>query len=205
MNTDPVTGISYQLPPNAAEDRESSCFSLLQSVASATVTHLQQGGYLSDAEIPELLEGYRDHLISTFPPHQLSRDFLIYLANCQAERHSVTSEDEVRRMQKLLRERLRDHVHYWSLGPLPGRSHALSIHYPFLKEVCELLLCPTVFKEEDGIIHVTSLNPIAGIVLAAYIREELIAKAPYDDAPFIFTFVMDYLSWETLQNRHFIL
>ena len=83
-------------------------------------------------------------------------------------------------MQKLLRRRLHDHVHYWSLGLLPSFDQSLYEQFPSLKEVCEILLCPAVFAAEDCIVHVAALNPMAGMVAAEWIRHDALVALDSD-------------------------
>lgn len=197
--TDTITGISF-LPPEPAAGL-SAAVSVLESIASCSASHLQQGGYIADTEVMGLLGGYRTHLTGsgTLPAN---RDFLAFAAMQQSRRHHVPPEGEVSRMQRLLRQRLHDEVHYWSVGMLPGRVTSLYDHCASLRVACSLLGCPAVLSGDDSIVHVASLNPVSVLVAAAWIRHE-IAQSANRDIPFVFPFIVDLATWDSLQQRHF--
>jgi hypothetical protein len=173
----------------------------LEQIASCTASHLQKGGYMTDTEASEILANYRKHLEGD-PAENAPRDFLAFTAGHQAQRHSVSPDGEVTRMQRLLRHRLHNQVHYWSLGPLPGRPGSLYEHCQALRIACRLLGCPAVISGEPSIVHLASLNPLAAVVAADWIRQELVSVG-HGDAPFIFSFIVDLPTWETLRQRHF--
>ena len=135
---------------------------------------------------------------SRMPP----KDFLLFTAESQAEKHGLAVDAEVARMQKLLRGSLHERVHYWTFGPLPGRASSLYEFCPALREVCALLGCPAVIAGETSVMHVASINPIAALVAASLIRQEL-AKDEEADAPFVFSFLIDLSSWSHMLHRHF--
>ncbi len=197
--TDSITGISF-LPPEPSSGL-TAAVNVLESIALCSVNHLQQGGYIADTEIPALLQAYHTHVAAgtTLPT---ARDFLAFTALHQSRRHSVTPEGEVTRMQRLLRQRLHDEVHYWSVGLLPGRPGSLYEHCPSLRVACSLLGSPSVLSGDDSIVHVAALNPVAALVSSAWIRHEF-THVTHRDPPFVFPFIVDLTSWETLQQRHF--
>ncbi|SKA82391.1 hypothetical protein SAMN02745166_00901 [Prosthecobacter debontii] len=191
--TESLTG--FPLP--AKIDR-SSLRPVLERIAQTSTKHLLEGGYLSDTESGPILPAYGQALASSSPP----ADFLSFVAETQASKHSVTVEGEISRMQKLLRSRLNDRVHYWSFGPLPGRASALYEHCPGLKAVCSTLGCPATLAGETSIVHVASINPVAALVASFWISHEL-NRAADGDAPFVFSFLTDLPIWQTLMQNHF--
>jgi hypothetical protein len=197
--TDTITGISF-LPPEPSSGLMAA-INVLESIAACSVNHLQQGGYMADTEIHGLLQGYHSHLTSggSLPA---CRDFLAYTALHQARKHAVTPEGEVSRMQRVLRQRLHDEVHYWSVGMMPGRPNSLYEPCPSLRVACSLLGCPAVLSGDDSIVHVASLNPVSALVASAWIRHE-ITHSGQQEPPFVFPFIVDLATWESLQQRHF--
>jgi hypothetical protein len=129
-------------------------------------------------------------------------DFLNFTAEIQAQKHSLTVEGELVRMQKVLRNSLNDRVHYWSFGPLSGRASALYDHCPGLRPVCMALGCPATLAGETSIVHVASLNPVSALVASFWISQEL-NRTSEGDAPFVFTFFTDLPAWQVLMQRHF--
>ena len=196
-----ISGLAF-LPQEPA-GRLVAGMGALEKIASCTASHLQQAGYMTDVEAVEILGRYRSHLS---PAHAgespLTRDFLAFTAGIQAKKHELTAEGEVSRMQKVLRHRLHDKVHYWSVGALPGRPKSLYDHCPALRVACEMLGCPAVLAGESSIVHVASLNPLSAVVASDWIRHEM-TSAGQAEAPFIFPFIVDYPIWESLVQRHF--
>ncbi len=187
-----------QLPTPPPSDRI-SLQPVLENISVTTLKHLRQGGYLSDAEAQPLLEVYRQKLMQTAGQ---TPDFLHFIAEEQAQKHSLTIEGEVARMQKLLRNSLNDRVHYWSFGPLSGKASALYDHCPGLRPVCSALGCPSTLAGETSIVHVASINPVSALVASFWIGQEL-NRASEGEAPFVFTFLTDLSSWQVLMQRHF--
>lgn len=159
---------------------------------------------MTDSEASDLLASYRNH-ISPGKEHEspATRDFLAFTARIQAIKHELTPEGEIVRMQRVLRHRLHDHVHYWSVGPLPGRPRSLYEHRPALRVACSLLGCPSTLAGEASIVHVASLNPLSAVVASDWIRHEM-TDGGKSDAPFIFSFIVDLSVWEGLVQRHFL-
>src|SRR5262245_20603569 len=93
--------------------------SVQDAVAASCARYLREGGYLTDQQEEPLLRAYRARLDAGTSSHG-PMDFLAFTAEAQTKEHSVTTEDEIRRMQKLLRGRLSDRIHTWTFGPLPG-------------------------------------------------------------------------------------
>src|SRR4029078_5887891 len=92
--------------------------SVQDAVASSCARYLREGGYLTDQQEEPLLKTYRARLSATSAEQVQSMDFLAFTAEAQSHEHSVTVEDEIRRMQKLLRGRLSDRMHSWTLRAL---------------------------------------------------------------------------------------
>jgi len=170
---------------------------VLERVAGTCMKHLRQDGYLSEAEAASMIEAYRETLSRPAP-----KDFLLFVAETQAEKHSLTVEAEVNRMQKLLRSSLSDRVYYWTFGPLPGRSGSLYEHCPSLRAICSALGCPAVVAGETSIVHVASINPVAVTVASFWIGHEL-NHVTGGDSPFVFPFLTDLTSWSQLMQSHF--
>ncbi|WP_038163015.1 hypothetical protein [Verrucomicrobium sp. BvORR106] len=196
-----ISGLAFL--PQEASRQLSAGMGALEKIASCTASHLQQGGYMTDDEARELLASYRAHLSSgSAQDSPTITDFLAFAARTQSKIHELTAEGEVARMQKVLRHRLHEHVHYWSVGPLPGRPKSLYEHSPALRIACSLLGCPSVLAGETSIVHIASLNPMSAVVAADWIRHEMTAGGQAD-APFIFSFIVDLPLWEGLVQRHF--
>lgn len=191
--TESITG--FPLP--AKTDRL-SLQPVLERIAQTTVKHLRQGGYVSEAEAAPWIPAYLTALNSAHPP----ADFLTYVADVQAQKHSLTQEGEVIRMQKLLRNCLNDRVHYWSFGPLPGRAAALYDHCAGLRPVCAALGCPATLAGETSIVHIGSINPVSALVASFWISHELNRETD-GDAPFVFSFLMELPAWHILMQNHF--
>lgn len=173
--------------------------SVLENIAATTVKHLRQGGYVSEAEANALLAAYRCKLGGT----SAAPDFLHLIAETQAQKHSLTVDGEVARMQKLLRGSLKDRVHYWTFGPMSGKPASLYDHCPDLRRVCKALGCPATLAGETCIVHVASINPVSALVASFLIGQEL-GRASEGESPFIFTFLTDLPSWQLLLQRHFV-
>jgi hypothetical protein len=193
--------MSSPLPnlPIPAQTDLNSLRPVLDRIATTTVTYLQQGGYLPDAEAAPLLAAYGEKLGAA---SGLMPDFLNFTAQTQAQKHELTVEEEVARMQKLLRSSLNDRVHYWSFGPLSGKASALYDHCPRLRTVCTALGCPATLAGETSIVHVASLNPVAALVASFWISQELNSICE-GESPFVFTFLTDLPVWQVLMQRHF--
>ncbi len=180
-------------------------FALLRSVqdavASSCARYLREGGYLADQQEEPFLRAYRERLNVRSSGQGLLVDFLAFTAEAQSREHSVTVEDEIRRMQKLLRRRLSDRIHSWTFGPLSGRATSLYDHCPSLRACCSHLMCPAVMVG-DSVVHVASVNPVAVLAASKWITHELAVQSG-GDAPFVFPFVIDLPSWTTLVERHF--
>lgn len=188
-----ITG--FQLP--AKTDR-GSLQPVLERIALTSIKHLREGGYVSEAEAAPLLPAYQTALQSSTPPP----DFLSFVAERQAKKHSLTVEGEITRMQKLLRVCMNDRVHFWSFGTLPGRATALYEHCPGLRSVCATLGCPATLAGETSIVHVVSMNPVSALVTSFWIGHELNRETD-GDAPFVFSFLTDLPTWQVLMQNHF--
>lgn len=173
--------------------------SVLENIAATTLKHLRQGGYVSEDEGEALLTTYRSKLGSNTSP---APDFLHFIAETQAQKHTLTVDGEVARMQKVLRSSLNDRVHYWTFGPLSGKPSSLYDHCPDLRRICTVLRCPATLAGETSIVHVASINPVTALVASFLIGQEL-GRASEGESPFIFTFLTDLPSWQTLMQRHF--
>lgn len=181
-----------------AQTDRNSLVPVLERIANTSLTHLRAGGYISAEEAAPLLPAYRSSLTSPTPP----LDFLIFVAETQAQKHTLTVEGEVSRMQKLLRSCLNDRVSYWSFGPLPGRASGLYEHCPGLRGICATLGCPATLAGETSIVHIASINPVAALVASFWIRQELNRETD-TEAPFVFPFLLDLTVWQGLMQRHF--
>lgn len=171
--------------------------SVLENIAATTLKHLRQGAYVSEEEAEALLTAYRSKVGAGAPP-----DFLHFTAETQAQKHSLSVDGEVLRMQKVLRSSLNDRVHYWTFGPLSGKPSSLYDHCPDLRRICTVLRCPATLAGETSIVHVASINPVSALVASFLIGQEL-GRSAEGESPFIFTFLTDLPSWQTLLQRHF--
>ncbi len=171
--------------------------SVLENIAATTLKHLRQGGYVSEEEAEALLTDYRSKVGAGAPP-----DFLHFTAETQAQKHSLSVDGEVLRMQKVLRSSLNDRVHYWTFGPLSGKPSSLYDHCPDLRRICTVLRCPATLAGETSIVHVASINPVSALVASFLIGQEL-GRSAEGESPFIFTFLTDLPSWQALLQRHF--
>lgn len=170
---------------------------VLERVAGSCLKHLSQGGCLSDPEAASMMDAYLQTLSRPSP-----KDFLLFVAETQAEKHSLTVEGEVSRMQKLLRGSLNDRFHYWTFGPLPGRAGSLYKHCPSLRTICSALGCPAVVDGETSIVHVASINPVALTAASFWIAHEL-NRVTGGDSPFVYLFLTDLTTWSQLMQSHF--
>lgn len=196
MPTEAITGISFPSPASTADTAAMN--EVLRAIAECCVNRLREGGYLSENEAKPLLHAYEQNLEwRNGPP-----DFLAFTAESQAEKHSLTVDGEVQRMQKLLRGSLHDRVHYWTFGPIPGRAGSLYDVCPSLRAACSALACPAVLAGEDSVMHVASINPVAALVAASWISHEIRNDAE-GEAPFVFPFLIDLPAWNLLLQRHF--
>lgn len=181
-------------------------FALLRSVqdavASSCARYLREGGYFTDQQEEPFLRAYRARLDARTSGSHLTHDFLAFTAEAQAREHNVTVEDEIRRMQKLLRRRLSDRIHSWTFGLLPGRATSLYEHSPSLRACCSHLVCPAMLVG-DSVVHVASINPVSVLAATKWITHDLATQSG-GDAPFVFPFIVDLNSWNTLVERHFV-
>lgn len=196
MPIEAITGVSFPSPLPAAG--ASAMLPLLEEIATCCVKHLRAGGYISESEGKELLTAYLCSLTSRNPP----QDFVSFTAEFQAQKHSISVDAEVTRMQKLLRRGLHEQVHFWTFGPLPGRAASLYEHCPPLREVCALLGCPAVIAGETSVMHVASINPVSALVASSLISHQLTVDEEAE-APFVFPFLIDLPVWNMLLQRHF--
>lgn len=174
--------------------------SVLDNIAVTTLKHLRQGGYLSEEEASVLLDAYRCKLAFGIP---VATDLITFIAETQAQKHPLKAEDEVVRMQKLLRSRLNDRLYFWSFGPLPGKPSSLYDHCPDLRQVCMALGCPATLAGESNIVHLASVNPVSALVASLWIGQQL-SRISEGESPFIFAFLTDLPSWQILLQRHFV-
>ena len=200
MPNEPITGITF--PKSATDCDENASLKVLDAIATCCTRHLQQGGYLSDVEAKRLMISYRAMLATRPQTKHASMDFLAFIADAQAEVHALQSDAEIARMQRLLRRSLNDRVHYWSVGPLPGRAGSLYEQFPQMRAICSALGCPGVIAGEESVMHVASINPVAALVAASWICHES-SSSSHGDAPFVFPFLVDAPTWNTLLQRHF--
>lgn len=172
---------------------------VLDRIAATTVMYLQESNFFLADEVTPLLAAYGAELgaASCMMP-----DFLKFTAETQAQKHSLTVDGELARMQKILRNSLHDRVQYWSFGPLSGKATALYDHCPGLRPLCQALGCPATLAGETSIVHVASLNPISAQIASVWISQEL-NLASEGDAPFVFTFFTDLPAWQVLMQQHF--
>jgi hypothetical protein len=196
MPVEAITGINVTSSSPAAHI--TAMFPTLEEIATSCVRHLRAGGYLSEAEGKEMLTSYLCSLTSRNPP----KDFLLFTAEIQGEKHSLAVDSEVSRMQRLLRGSVNERVHYWTFGPIPGRAASLYEHCPAIREVCGVLGCPAVIAGETSIMHVASINPVSVLVAGKLITEEL-SKVEDAEGPFVFPFLVDLPAWNLLLPRHF--
>lgn len=175
--------------------------SVVDAVASSCARYLREGGYLSDEEETSILHAYRARHGTVKLSHGPPVDFLAFTAATQAQKHDLEAEDEVRRMQKLLRARVSDRIHTWTFGPLPGRVGTLYDDCPSLRTCCSLLVCPATLVGE-AVVHVASINPVAVLAAAKWVTHEL-GERSGGETPFVFPFMIDLPAWTQLVNSHF--
>lgn len=196
MHTEAITGVTFPSLLWASDSRAMS--SVLEGIAICCLKHLRQGGYITAEESEPVLAAY----LLGLTKGNTSSDFVCFTAENQAHKHSLSVEGEVVRMQKVLRGSLREQVHYWTFGPLPGRASSLYEIYPRLKAACSALGCPTVIAGEPSVMHVSSINPVAALVATSWITHEITQEADAD-APFVFPFLVDLPTWNMQLQRHF--
>ena len=175
--------------------------SVQDAVACSCARYLREGGYLTDQQEEPLLNAYRERLNARPAGPGPPLDFLAFTAEAQCKEHSVTVEDEIRRMQKLLRGRLSDRIYTWTFGPLPGRAKSLYEMCPSVQSCCAHLACPAILAGET-VVHVASINPVAVLAAAKWITHEMSVQSG-GDSPFVFPFMIELSSWTTLVSRHF--
>ena len=175
--------------------------SVVDAVASSCARYLREGGYLSDDEETSILSDYRARHAKDPSRRGTKVDFLAFTAEAMARKHSVDAEDEVRRMQKLLRARVADRIHTWTFGVLPGRVGSIYDDCPSLRTCCSLLVCPAT-QVGEAIVHVSSINPVAVLAAAKWVTHALGEHAG-GEIPFVFPFMIDLNSWTKLVNAHF--
>lgn len=190
------------LPANHRGRNEGVLPTLLEDVASCVNKHLREGGYFSDLEAQGLYEEYHSRLAGSPIQPALSLDFTFFVAESQSALHGLSLEGEIGRIQKILRWSLSDRVSSWTFGPLPGMAEKLYSRSASLRRVCCLLGCPSLIFEEDSIVHVSSVNPVAALVASAWITKELKAISE-GEAPFAFPLMVDFTSWLSMRQQHF--
>lgn len=176
--------------------------SALEGIADCCVRHLCRGGYLTEEDSSALMSVYMERLGQIHPEDKVARDFLAFVGAERARRHSRDVEAEVSTMQKVLRSLLKERVHHWSFGPLPGRADSLYEHCPAMRQACSALSCPSVIAGEPSIIHVASINPVAAVFTARMIKQE-IHDLFEGEAPFVFPLIVDLPTWNVMLKRHF--
>lgn len=175
--------------------------SVVDAVASSCARYLREGGYLSDEEETTILRAYHARHGMVNPSHGPPVDFLAFTAEARAKKHDMEAEDEVRRMQKLLRARVSERIHHWTFGPLPGRVGPLYDDCPPLRACCSLLVCPATLVGE-AVVHVASINPVAVLAAAKWVSHEL-GERSGGETPFVFPLMIDLPTWTKLVDSHF--
>lgn len=198
MSQDTITG-SFPFLVSASDDV--ALKSVLDAVASSSARYLREGGYLSEEEEASVLHAYRVRIGAGPLTIQPPTDFVAFTAEAQSRERSTGAAEEVRCMQKLLRNRIADRIHSWTFGPLPGRANSLYEHCPPLRTCCSLLVCPATLVGET-VVHVASINPVAVLAAAKWVTHELALRSG-GESPFVFPFMIDLPGWAKLVDRHF--
>jgi len=200
MPVEEITGIpfpGYNSPRNAGVLAR-----VLEAVGECCAQHLREAGYFTEDEATDVLSDYQSELSFSCEPGNPAADFIAFVAETQAKVRGKSADGEVARMQKLLRWSLGDRVRCWTFGMPPGSVEGLYSHATSTREACGTLGCPSMLGGEVSIVHVTSVNPVAALVAAAWIKQELAGQGEVD-APFVFPLMVDLPSWHTMLQRHF--
>lgn len=191
--TESTTGIAI---PSVIKLTEAEHFSvLLDSIASFCALRLLDGGYLSDVELRCVLADYSALNVTGVQNHHL--DFLGFVANYKLNRGAVDLSDEIRKMQQVLRRGATGKVPFWGFGPVLGKPDILFQVCSSLRSLCVRLGCPVIVIGDPAIIHVTSVNPVAALIIAALIEREM-ALLPSGLIPFVFPMIVDLQTWKSL-------
>jgi hypothetical protein len=175
---------------------------VLAEIGNCCAARLKAGGYFSEKEAEDVQSAYIESLDFYYGSGNPCGDFLVFAAELHSVRQGSNTEQELVRMQKMLRWSLSDRVRYWSFGALPGASDALYCHCVSTRMPCDYLGCPGVLSGDANIVHLVSVNPLAALVAGAWVRQELSAIAG-GEAPFVFPMMVDVSTWQSLLQRHF--
>lgn len=93
---------------------------------------------------------------------------------------------------------------YPPMIPFGGKLIAPSAFYESFERIhriAKVLLAPVLFAEDTDAIGVGSVNPVAGHILAAEIRDSVVKR--FGIGPFLSVARLDYESWTFLTRKHF--
>ncbi len=199
MPVEEITGVAF---PGLNAPKEAGVFGhVLAAIGECCSVHLNEAGYFTEGECAGVLKAYQSGLSVCCEPWNPAADFVAFTAETQAKAHGLSAEVEVSRMQKLLRWALGDRVRCWTFGLLPGAVEGLYRQCETARVVSGYLACPSMLGGELSIVHTTSVNPVAALVAAAWIQQELTAHGD-GDAPFMFPLMVDRPFWLTTLQRH---
>jgi hypothetical protein len=188
MPVEQITGIEF---PSAVESAEySSKVQVLQAIASCNITHLVNGGYLAKSA----KDSYQQDYLQSLRPGTISTDFVAFLAARKAHETSQSIEAEISVIQNILHEHIGSSVFYWDFGRMRAGVSPLFATHPALKSICELLECFITLASDLSILQVASINPISALVASSWIKHQLLSDAT-NEMPFIFSFMVDYPTW----------
>lgn len=200
MPLEEITGI--QFPAQEQPDKTDAWVRVLEHVGDFSAARLHAAGFFTADTAGEVLGSYKAGLSTSLEYGASPSDFMAFAAEMQAARKGSPIELEVALMQNILLSHFPDRVQSWTFGALPGPVEGLYGQCVSTRSGCEALSCPSILGGEVSIVHVTSLNPTAALVAASWIRQEL-ARQGGGESPFVFSMVLDLVSWRGAMKRHF--
>jgi hypothetical protein len=194
---EPNTGIRVQSVSTFLLGEEQN--DLLRQIAQYISRELSRIGVLSLEETEGILIDYTNQLEAG---SLLKTDFVDYIAEWTlARRNSAidTHDQEVTRIQRMIKDTLPVRMTYWTFGT-PGLENAeVTKTYEKLLTITTLLHTPSVFAGENINIHTFSINPVAVLVTAAYMRFWI--KEWTGDEPSVFPLIIEPHAWRLHLER----
>jgi len=197
MPSERITNVSFPTT-GAADTSYKEIAELLHHSAAHCLRLLVKSGLLSSNDAESCLEEYTQ----TLSPDSPSSEFIAFLATRLAHESSDTMEQEIGRIQKCLREQLGSVPHYWNFGHLRNGGAAFFNNHPDLQPICNWLDVSVLANSDFSVLQLASINPLSVLIASAWLKH-LISKDPANEVPFIFTFMVDVPTWNSLSSHHF--
>lgn len=172
---------------------DSGVAGLAETVREETLEALQKAGVIRDVEV----DGFRDYLVSNSINTGDILPVMAQLRKIAETEQSAAVVQWARSIAPIIKRRN-------SLIPFAGKllsNASLFENYQVVKEACAAVRCPLIFSEDSDVIGYGTINPVAGMHLGEFTKEQI--KAQTGTAPYISMFLLDLPTWEMICRRQF--